>query len=70
MDDLFDTLAGSNIFSKIDLTARYNQVQIAPGDEAKTTFSTRYRSFKCCMMNFGRSSLYLSPSGCQDSSNK
>ena len=53
IDDLFDMLAGSNIFSKIDLTAGYNQVQIAPRDEAKTAFWTRYRLFERRVMNFG-----------------
>lgn len=52
IDNLFDTLAGASVFSKIDLTAGYNQVRIAAGDKPMTAFRTRYRSFECQVMNF------------------
>ena len=53
IDNLFDTLADSRVFSKIDLIAGYNQVRITPGNESKTAFCTRYGSYKCRVMNFG-----------------
>lgn len=52
IDDLFYTLSGAIIFNKIALTAGYNQVFIASGDEPKTTFHTQYGSFLCQIMNF------------------
>lgn len=37
--DLFDTLAGAKIFSKIDFVVGYNKVRIAAEDKPKTIFS-------------------------------
>ncbi|GJT90847.1 hypothetical protein Tco_1079692 [Tanacetum coccineum] len=39
--DLFDQLGKARYFTKLDLRSRYYQVQIAEGDEAKTTCVTR-----------------------------
>ncbi|XP_019263428.1 PREDICTED: uncharacterized protein LOC109241161 [Nicotiana attenuata] len=42
MENFFDRLGGVTVFSKIDLKTSYWQVQIAEGDECKTTSVTRY----------------------------
>ena len=42
IDDMFDQLRGSKVFSKIDLRSRYHQVIIKDEDIFKTTFRTRY----------------------------
>jgi hypothetical protein len=51
--ELIDRVAGSKIFTKIDLKAGYNLIQIKPGDEWKTTFRTRYEHYVCLVMPFG-----------------
>jgi hypothetical protein len=38
IQDLMDILCGASIFTKLGLRSRYWQVQIAEGDERKTTF--------------------------------
>jgi hypothetical protein len=38
---LIERLAGSAVFSKIDLRGAYNLVRVKPGDEWKTAFKTR-----------------------------
>ena len=53
ISELLDQLGGSTIFSKIDLTARYNQVWIANKDIPKTAFRTKYGAYKTVVMNFG-----------------
>ena len=51
--NLLDRLRNSNVFTKIDLRGAYNLVRIAPGDEWKTAFRTRYGSFDFLVMHFG-----------------
>jgi hypothetical protein len=41
--NLLDRLRHLNVFTKIDLRGAYNLVRVAPGDEWKTAFHTRYR---------------------------
>ena len=40
IDDTLDTLAGSKLFSTLDLITGYWQVEIAEQDRAKTAFTT------------------------------
>ena len=44
IDTLFDQLAGTKVFSKIDVHSGYHQIKIRPQDIPKIAFSTRYGS--------------------------
>jgi len=44
INDLFDCLSGTKVFSRIDLRSGYYQIQITEGDEDKTTCYIRYGS--------------------------
>ena len=41
IDDLFDQLQGSCVFSKIDLRSGYHQLKVKTEDVGKTTFRIR-----------------------------
>ncbi|GKC12263.1 putative reverse transcriptase domain-containing protein [Tanacetum coccineum] len=53
IDDLFDQLQGSSVYSKIDLGSGYHQLRIKEEDIPITAFRTRYGNFKFQVMSFG-----------------
>ncbi|GJS22856.1 putative reverse transcriptase domain-containing protein [Tanacetum coccineum] len=53
IDDLFDQLQGSNVYSKIDMRSGYHQLRIKEEDNPITTFRTRYGHFEFQVMPFG-----------------
>ncbi|GKB52757.1 putative reverse transcriptase domain-containing protein [Tanacetum coccineum] len=53
IDDLFDQLQGSSVYSKIDLRSGYHQLSVRDEDIPKTTFRTRYEYYEFQVMPFG-----------------
>nr|GEW76552.1 hypothetical protein [Tanacetum cinerariifolium] len=53
INDLFDQLQGSSVYSKIDLRSGYHQLCIKEEDIPITAFRTRYGHFKFQFMPFG-----------------
>ena len=53
VDDLLDTLAGSRLFSTLDLISGYWQVEIYPRDKEKTAFCTSEGLYEFNVMLFG-----------------
>ena len=53
INDLYDQLAGSSVFSKMDLRLGYHQIKIRNRDIPKTAFVTRYGQYEYTVMSFG-----------------
>ncbi|GJS31627.1 hypothetical protein Tco_0492247 [Tanacetum coccineum] len=64
IDDLFDQLQRSSVYSKIDMRSDYHQLRVCEEDIPKTAFMTRYGDYEfgCCIDAEGESNSLCIPS--------
>ncbi|GKA41312.1 putative reverse transcriptase domain-containing protein [Tanacetum coccineum] len=53
IDDLFDQVQGSSVYSKNDLISGYHQFKVCEEDISKTAFKTRYGHYEFQVIPFG-----------------
>nr|GEU80743.1 hypothetical protein [Tanacetum cinerariifolium] len=53
INELFDQLQGSSVYSKIDLRLGYHQLRVKDEDILKSAFRTRYGHYEFQVMSFG-----------------
>lgn len=53
IQDTIDSIGGAELFSKLDMTKGYWQVEMEPSDREKTAFSVPWGHYECNRMPFG-----------------